>query len=89
MTKAMIPILGNGCLLRGGSKLTRSVLFDYTRVNAGCEFKDVIASPQYVVDREGHTFYQGEEGTTLRWGMRLKVTHLGLSRVEIRMFKSP
>lgn len=60
--------LGNGCLLRSGSKLTRSVLFDYTRVNAGCEFKDVIASPQYVVDREGHTFYQGEEGTALRWG---------------------
>ena len=60
--------LGNGCLLRGGSRLIRSVLFDYTRVNAGCEFKDVIASPQYVVDREGHTFYQGEEGTGLRWG---------------------
>ena len=60
--------LGNGCLLRAGSKLTRSVLFDYTRVNAGCEFKEVIASPQYVVDRDGHTFYQGEEGTTLRWG---------------------
>jgi mannose-1-phosphate guanylyltransferase len=60
--------LGNGCLLRAGSKLTRSVLFDYTRVNAGCEFTDVIASPQYVVDRNGHTFYQGEEGTTLRWG---------------------
>ena len=60
--------LGNGCLLRKGSKLTRSVLFDYTRVNAGCEFKEVIASPQYVVDRDGHTFYQGEEGTALRWG---------------------
>ncbi len=60
--------LGNGCLLRQGSQLTRSVLFDYTRLNADAALTDVIASPQYVVDRNGHTTYQGEEGTSLRWG---------------------
>ena len=60
--------LGNGCNLRAGSTLVRSVLFDYTRLNAGASFTDVIASPLYVVDRQGHTTYQGEEGTALRWG---------------------
>jgi mannose-1-phosphate guanylyltransferase len=60
--------LGNGCRLRKGSKVTRSVLFDYTRLNSGHEFHEVIASPQYVVDRHGHTTYQGEEGSSVRWG---------------------
>ena len=60
--------LGNGCCLRKGSKLVRSVLFDYTRMNANSEFNEVIASPLYVVDRHGHTTYQGEEGTSLQWG---------------------
>ncbi len=60
--------LGNGCQLRAGSHLVRSVLFDYTRLNGGATFTDVIASPLYVVDRSGHTTYQGEEGTALRWG---------------------
>jgi mannose-1-phosphate guanylyltransferase len=60
--------LGNGCLLRTGSQLTRSVLFDYTRLNAAASLTESIASPHYVVDRHGHTTYQGEEGTSLRWG---------------------
>ncbi len=60
--------LGHGCLLRSGSTVSRSVLFDYTRVNAESQLKEVIASPQYVVDRDGQTTYQGEEGTPFRWG---------------------
>jgi mannose-1-phosphate guanylyltransferase len=60
--------IGNGCRLRQGSTLTRSVLFDYTRLNADSALTDVIASPQYVVDRDGRTTYQGEEGAGLQWG---------------------
>ena len=60
--------IGNGCQLRAHSRLMRSVLFDYTRVNAESVLKDVIASPNYVVDRDGHTTYQGEEGAPFRWG---------------------
>ena len=60
--------LGNGCCMRSGSKLVRSVLFDYTRMDTNSTLWEVIASPQYVVDRHGRTTYQGEEGTTLRWG---------------------
>ena len=54
--------------MRSGSKLVRSVLFDYTRMDTNSTLWEVIASPQYVVDRHGRTTYQGEEGTTLHWG---------------------
>lgn len=60
--------LGHGCRLRKGSRLTRSVLFDYTRLSENAVFEDLIASPQYCVDKTGKTTYQGDETTPLRWG---------------------
>ncbi|WP_201748227.1 sugar phosphate nucleotidyltransferase [Aquabacterium fontiphilum] len=60
--------IGHGSCLRKGSKVVRSVLFDYTRVSEGTTFMEVVASPQYVVDRNGKTTYQGDESTSLRWG---------------------
>jgi mannose-1-phosphate guanylyltransferase len=60
--------LGNGCVLREGSKLVRSILFDYTRLSQGETLEDMIVSPNYCVDRHGNTTYPGDEGTVLRWG---------------------
>jgi len=60
--------IGHGSLLRQGSKVVRSVLFEYTRLNEGTVFNEVVASSQYCVDRHGHTTYQGDESTSLRWG---------------------
>ncbi len=60
--------LGNGCVLRKNSKLVRSILFDYTRLSEGAIFEDLIASPQYCVDRHGNTTYPGDESSPLRWG---------------------
>jgi mannose-1-phosphate guanylyltransferase len=60
--------IGHGCRLREGSKVVRSVLFEYTRLSEGSTFDEVVASPQYCVDRHGHTTYQGDESTNLRWG---------------------
>jgi mannose-1-phosphate guanylyltransferase len=31
-------------------------------------FDEVVASPVYCVDRQGHTIYQGDESTSMRWG---------------------
>ena len=53
---------------RKGSKVVRSVLFEYTRLNQGTVFDEVVASSQYCVDRHGKTTYQGDESTSLRWG---------------------
>ena len=60
--------IGHGCRLREGSKVVRSVLFEYTRVGAGTCFEEVVASPQYCVSRKGHVTYQGDESTSLSWG---------------------
>jgi mannose-1-phosphate guanylyltransferase len=60
--------IGHGCRIRAGSKVVRSVLFEYTRLSDNAVFDEVIASPVYVVDRHGSTTYQGDESTSLRWG---------------------
>jgi len=60
--------IGHGCTLRKNSNVVRSTLFEYTRLSEGAAFNEVIASPQYCVDRHGHTTYHGDESTTLRWG---------------------
>lgn len=60
--------LGHGCRLRAGSRLRHSVLFDYTRLNENAVFDNLIASPQYCVDKDGETTFQGDETTSLRWG---------------------
>ena len=60
--------IGHGSRLRKNSKVVRSVLFEYTRLSEGAEFNEVVASPNYCVDRHGNTTYQGDEATTLRWG---------------------
>lgn len=60
--------IGHGCTLRNGSMVTRSILFEYTRIGAGMRFDEMIVSPQYCVDRHGVTFYQGDDTAQLRWG---------------------
>ncbi|TBO28321.1 NDP-sugar synthase [Aquabacterium lacunae] len=60
--------IGHGCKLRARSEVVRSVLFEYTRLSAGERFHEVIASPQYCVDRHGRTTYPGDDTTLLHWG---------------------
>ena len=60
--------IGHGSILRSGSTVRRSILFEYTRIAAGMCFEDMIVSPAYCVDRFGKTLYQGDESAELRWG---------------------
>jgi mannose-1-phosphate guanylyltransferase len=60
--------IGHGCTLRHGAMVTRSILFEYTRIGAGMRFDEMIVSPQYCVDRHGQTLYQGDDNAVLRWG---------------------
>ena len=55
-------------MLRSGAMVTRSILFEYTRIGAGMRFDEMIVSPQYCVDRHGETLYQGDDNAVLRWG---------------------
>jgi len=44
------------------------VIFEYTRIGEGMLFNEMIVSPRYCVDRNGHTTYVGDDRCALRWG---------------------
>lgn len=60
--------IGHGCVVRSGAQVTRSILFEYTRIAAGMHFSDMIVSRQYCVGRHGDTLYRGDDSSQLRWG---------------------
>lgn len=60
--------IGHGSHLRKEAKVTRSVLFEYTRIGEAMEFFEMIVSPRYCVDRVGDTTYVGDDRCQLRWG---------------------
>jgi len=60
--------VGHGSVIRSGARVTRSILFEYTRIAADMHFNEMIVSPQYCVDRHGETLYRGDDTAQLRWG---------------------
>lgn len=60
--------IGHGCHVRSGAQVERSILFEYTRIPATMHFQEMIVSPNYCVDRTGHTLYRGDDTCSLRWG---------------------
>jgi mannose-1-phosphate guanylyltransferase len=59
--------IGHGCHIRAGARVCRSVLFEYTRIGYGMRFDEMIVSPQYCVNRNGETFYRGDDSSPMRW----------------------
>lgn len=60
--------IGHGCHIMAGSRLSRSVLFEYTRIPPRQRVTDMIVSRDYAVDRHGRTWYRGDDTSELRWG---------------------
>ena len=60
--------IGHGCAIRSGARVTRSILFVYTRIAADMHFNEMIVSRHYCVDRHGETLYRGDDSAQLRWG---------------------
>lgn len=60
--------ISHGSHICKDAKVTRSILFEYTRINKGSEASEMIVSPTYCVYRAGETFYIGDERCQLRWG---------------------
>jgi mannose-1-phosphate guanylyltransferase len=59
--------IGHGSHIRAGATVTRSILFEYTRIGAAMNFSEMIVSPHYCVDRAGATVYRGDDNSPLRW----------------------
>ena len=60
--------IGHGSHIRAGATVTRSVLFDYTRIGENMVFNEMIVSPEYCVHNKGETMYRGDDDCKLRWG---------------------
>jgi mannose-1-phosphate guanylyltransferase len=60
--------IGHGCHVKAGAQVERSILFEYTRIPATMHFHEMVVSPNYCVDRTGHTLYRGDDTCSLRWG---------------------
>jgi mannose-1-phosphate guanylyltransferase len=57
-----------GSYICNGSKIIRSVLFEYTHIPANMVFEETIVSPTYcVIHPSGETYYTGDDRCALRW----------------------
>ena len=48
--------IGNGCHIRSGARLSRSIIFDYTRIGSSSIVQEAVAFGRFFVDKEGNTF---------------------------------
>lgn len=57
--------IGHGCHVQSGADISRSILFDYTRIgSAGC-VKDSVVSGRHCVDKEGNAIHDPD--TEIDW----------------------
>lgn len=59
--------IGHGCHLHEGVKMSRSVIFEHTRVRAGAEFDEQIVVGEYCVSKHGKTVHTEEVGIEWIW----------------------
>lgn len=48
--------IGNGCHIRSGARVSKSIIFDYTRIGADSIVQDSVAFGRFFVDKEGNKF---------------------------------
>ena len=60
--------IGHGCHIKANASITRTVMFEYTRLGEGMIVEDSILSPQYCVHRDGEAIFVGDDQAQLRWG---------------------
>jgi mannose-1-phosphate guanylyltransferase len=48
--------IGNGCHIRKNARISKSIIFDYTRIGSTSIVKDSVAFGKFFVDREGNSF---------------------------------
>ncbi|CAM8667648.1 GCD1 Nucleoside-diphosphate-sugar pyrophosphorylase involved in lipopolysaccharide biosynthesis/translation initiation factor 2B, gamma/epsilon subunits (eIF-2Bgamma/eIF-2Bepsilon) [Comamonadaceae bacterium] len=60
--------IGHGSVIRSGARITRGILFEYTRIAPDMHFHEMIVSRLYCVNRHGETLYAGDDTSRMRWG---------------------
>ncbi len=57
--------IGHGCHVQSGADISRSILFDYTRIGSTACVKDSVVSGRHCVDKDGNAIHDPD--TTLNW----------------------
>ena len=57
--------IGHGCHIRSGANITRSIVFEHTRIGSGGYLEDAVVSGRHSVDKEGQPTH--EAGQRLDW----------------------
>lgn len=57
--------IGHGCHVQSGADISRSILFDYTRIGSAACVKDCVVSGRHCVDKEGNLIHDPD--TTVEW----------------------
>ena len=70
--------ISNGCHVQRGGNVTRSLLFEYTRVGQDITFFEMIVCGEYCVDKTGRMMHVDDEACDLIWvDAREKVVYPG------------
>lgn len=69
--------IGHGCHLEGGARITRSILFEYSRIGSRGHVDDAVVFGRYCVDRDGNPIH-GDD-TELDWVADARDVHAGHS----------
>ena len=48
--------IGHGCHIREGARISKSIIFEYTRIGSASIVKDSVAFGRHFVDKEGNQF---------------------------------
>lgn len=59
--------IGHGCHLQANARVTRSILFEHTRVARAAEFREQIVCGDYCVTRDGVTLHKDEPHSRWMW----------------------
>jgi mannose-1-phosphate guanylyltransferase len=59
--------IGHSSVLEKGSRVVRSMLFEYTHIPADVSFEEVIVCNEYCVDRHGNQTHVGDRHNELVW----------------------
>lgn len=72
--------IGAGCRIGRDTLIERSVLFDYTELNAGATARELIVSGRYCVNRDGLPPQSGDGQASLNWWRDARVLEEGMAR---------
>jgi len=79
--------IGHGCHIREGARISKSIIFEYTRIGSASIVKDSVAFGRFFVDKDGKSF--ASEEMNLDWVTDSRVRAEKIKNVENKKKDKP